>query len=575
MGREKKYDVRNVDNLKEMLNQSAQLFGEKAAFFLNSKDKKDVKSISYSRFKSEVDALGTALLSLGLKDKCIAVIGENRYEWCLSYLAVAGGTGVVVPIDRELNISEIENILHRCDADAIIYSGKYNDSIQRLVSSVTSVKYFINMDAEQDNDFYLSFNSLKSKGEELIAEGEMDFVQAELEPDSMAALLFTSGTTGLAKGVMLSHRNICSNVVSVRSTVLVDTNDTSLSILPLHHTYECTIGFLAFIYSGATIAFNEGLKYIAKNLTEVRPTILVVVPLILENLYKKIWTQAGKKRFGKLKLRLALFITTMLNYIFHVDITKKVFKQIHEVLGGQLRLILTGAAAIDPVVSRGFRRMGVKVLQGYGLTECAPLVTGNRDMEFKDNSVGKPLPGVEVKINNPDSNGIGEILVKGQNVMLGYYRDSIETAKNIVQGWFHTGDLGKVDKSGYVYITGRSKNIIITNNGKNVYPEELEAAINKSPCVQESLVSGELDHSTGETHIHAHILPDLEYLKDKFKDVNLSKDELTRIFGDIVRNINKELPLYRRIRKFSLRECEFIKTTTKKIKRFSPENVSG
>ncbi len=575
MEKQSLYNVRNLDNLKEMLNQSAQLFGEKAAFFLNNKVRNDAQSISYSRFKSDVDAFGTALLSLGLKDKCIAVISENRYEWCVAYLAIAGGTGVVVPIDRELNISEVENIIRRCDADAIIYSGKYDDSMQKLAASDISIKHFINMDAKHNSDLYLSFDLLMGVGKELIGEGVNDFIEAEIDADSMAALLFTSGTTGLAKGVMLSHRNICSNIVSVRSTVFVGPEDTSLSILPLHHTYECTIGFLAFIYSGATIAFNEGLKYIAKNLTEVRPTLLVVVPLILENLYKKIWAQAGKKRFGKTKLRIALFIATMLNSIFHVDITKKIFKQIHDVLGGQLRLILTGAAAIDPEVSRGFRRMGIKVLQGYGLTECAPLVTGNRDLEFRDNSVGKPLPGIEVKINNPDSNGIGEILVKGQNVMLGYYKDFLETGKNIVQGWFHTGDLGKVDKWGYVYITGRSKNIIITNNGKNVYPEELEAAINKSPCVQESLVSGELDHTTGETHIHAHILPDLEYIKQKFKDVNLSKDELTRIFGDIVRNINKELPIYRRIKKFSLRDCEFIKTTTKKIKRFSPENVNG
>ncbi len=567
------YNVRNVTTLKDMLNQSADLYGQKTAFLLTKNGTEE--SISYAQFKADVDAFGTALHHLGLKDKCIGVIGENRYEWCVSYMATVGGTGIAVPIDRELNITEIENILRRCNADAIIYSGKHSEHMQKLSSMGLSVKHFINMDAVEDNEFYLSFRRLLDMGEELIASGQQNYINAMVEDNSLAALLFTSGTTGIAKGVMLSHRNICSNVVSVRSTVLVDTNDTSLSILPMHHTYECTIGFLAFIYSGATISFNEGLKYIAKNLKEVKPTILVVVPLILENLYKKIWAQAAKQKFGRLKLRVALFITTLLNYIFHIDITKKVFKQIHDNVGGRLRLILTGAAAVDPTVSKGFRRMGIKVLQGYGLTECAPLVTGNRDYQYKDNSVGKPLPGVEVRIDKPDENGIGEIIVKGENVMLGYYNDEVETCKTIKDGWFYTGDLGTVDKSGYLYITGRSKNVIITNNGKNVYPEELEASINKSPCVQESIVSGEVDKITGETQIHAQILPDLEYIKEKFKDISLSKDELMNLFSDIVKNINKDLPLYRRIRKFTLRESEFIKTTTKKIKRFNPENIGG
>lgn len=573
MGKQALYNVRTVVNLKDMLNQSVLLYGNKAAFILNNGGV--TENISYSQFKADVDALGTALLELGLKGKCIAVIGENRYEWCVSYLAVTGGAGIVVPIDRELHISEINNILGRCNADAIIYSGKHNDCMKKLSAEIQSVKYFINMDESRDSDFYLSFKGLVERGKELLALDRLDYVAAEIDRDALAVLLFTSGTTGLAKGVMLSHRNICSNVVSVRSTVLVDTNDTSLSILPMHHTYECTIGFLAFIYSGATISFNEGLKHIARNLKEMKPTVLVVVPLILENLYKKIWTQAGKQKFGRLKLKLALIITAILNHLFRIDIANRVFKQVHDNVGGRLRLILTGAAAIDPSVSKGFRRMGIKVLQGYGLTECAPLVTGNRDHEYRDSSVGKVLPGVEVKINNPDENGVGEILVKGENVMLGYYKDEEETGRNLINGWFHTGDLGMVDKSGYVYITGRSKNIIITNNGKNVYPEELEASINKNPCVQESLVSGEIDRTTGETHIHAHILPNLEYIKEKFKGVSLTKDELLKLFNEIVKSINKDLPIYRRIRKFTLRESEFIKTTTKKIKRYCPENVEG
>lgn len=566
------YDVRTVNNLKELLNESVNMYGDKPAFLVNAKNGY-CDSISYSQFKSDVDALGTALISLGLKDKCIAVIGENRYEWCVAYLATVGGTGVIVPIDRELPDNEIENILDRCNADAIIFSHKHKECIEKLSKASLSVQYFINMDAEQNDSFSLSFIQLLEKGRNMLDCGNNDFAEAQIDDNSLAALLFTSGTTGLAKGVMLSHKNICSNIIAVRSTVLVESKDYSLSILPLHHTYECTLGFLLFIYSGGTISFNEGLKYIAKNLKEVKPTILVVVPLILENLYKKIWTQAGKKKFGKLKLKLALILTTILNCVFHIDIRKKVFEQIHDSVGGRLRLIITGAAAIEPSVSRGFRRMGIRVLQGYGLTECAPLVAGNSDFSVKDSSVGKQLPGVYVKIDQPDENGVGEILTKGENVMMGYYKDEASTLKSIINGWFHTGDLGKIDNAGFVYITGRIKNIIIVKNGKNVYPEELEASINKNPYVQESIVSGDLDEATGETQIHAHILPNLEYIKDKFKGLNLSKDELSKLFSDIIKNINKDLPLYRRIRKFTLRENEFIKTTTKKIKRYGQNDA--
>jgi len=567
------YNVRTVENLKEMLYQSATLYGDKDAFLINNKNGQ-FDSISYSQFKDDIDSFGTALLSLGLKDKCIAVIGENRYEWCVTYLATVGGTGIIVPIDRELPDAEIENILSRCNADAIIYSNKHDDCMEKLSKTVLSVRYYINMDAKLDDKFCLSYSQLLKKGREMVACGNNDFIEAEIDNNSLATLLFTSGTTGLAKGVMLSHKNICSNMIAVRSTVLVESNDCSLSILPLHHTYECTIGFLVFIYSGGTISFNEGLKYIAKNLKEVRPTMLVVVPLILENLYKKIWTQAGKKKFGKLKLKLVLILTTILNCFFHIDIRRKVYKQIHDSVGGRLKLIITGAAAIDPAVSKGFRRMGIRVLQGYGLTECAPLVAGNSDFSVKDDSVGKPLPGVEIKIDQPDENGIGEILTKGENVMLGYYKDEASTGKSIIDGWFHTGDLGVIDKAGFVYITGRIKNIIIIKNGKNVYPEEIEASINKNPYVQESIVSGDLDASTGETHIHAHILPNLEYIKDKFRGVSLSKEELSKLFSDIIKNINKDLPLYRRIRKFTLRENEFIKTTTKKIKRYGQNDAN-
>lgn len=559
------YNVRDVLDLKDMLNQSASLYGEKEAFLV--KNKQDgYDPVSYMKYKNDVDALGTAFINLGLKDKYIAVIGENRYEWCVTYLATVNGTGVIVPIDRELPISEIENLLNRCGATALVFSGKYNDCAKKLAQSQSTLKYFINMDSDQPDGFGLSLEQLIKDGEELIKNGNNEFIEAKIDNDSMSVLLFTSGTTGVAKGVMLSHRNICSDIVSVRSTVWVGDKDRSFSILPIHHTYECTIGFLAFIYSGATISFCEGLKYIAKGIKSIRPTILVVVPLIMENLYKKIWDQAAKQKLGKLKLKLALFICLILG-LLGIDVRKKLLKPIHESLGGQLRLVLTGAAAIDPAVSKGFRRMGIKVLQGYGLTECSPLVTGNRDAAFRDKSAGLALPGVEIKIDNPDENGIGEVLTKGPNVMLGYYLDQESTDKSIVDGWFHTGDLGRIDKSGFLYITGRSKNVIIVKNGKNVYPEEIEASINKNPFILESLVSGEYDSTTGETHIHAHILPNMDYIKEKLKVVSVSKEELMKIISDVIKNINRDIPIYRRIRNFSIRDTEFVKTTTKKIKR--------
>jgi long-chain acyl-CoA synthetase len=337
--------------------------------------------------------------------------------------------------------------------------------------------------------------------------------------------------------------------------------------LPLHHTYECTIGFLTLIYSGASISFNEGLKYISKNLKEVKPTVLVSVPLILENAYRKIWENAGKKTGMKTVLKLAVFVSTALNKLFKADIRGRLFKEIHENLGGRLRLIVSGAAALDPVVSRGFENFGILVLQGYGLTECSPLAIGNRDRSWKHGSLGVPIPGVEVRIDNPDGRGIGEIAVKGDNVMLGYYQDEEATKKALKNGWLYTGDLGIMDRSGFFFMTGRSKNVIVTKNGKNIYPEELEAYINKSPFVSESLVWGKHDKASGETFVNAQIFPNLEAIKERLKVTQVNPEEISKLIREVIMNINKGIPLYKRIKGFSLRDNEFVKTTTKKIKR--------
>jgi len=553
--------------MKDLITQSVKLFGSKNAFLVRNKQE-IYEGITYSKFKDDIDAFGSALIDLGLKDKFIAVIGENRYEWCVTYLSVVNGTGIIVPLDKELPLPEIENLLIRSNAAAVVFSGKFSSEMGELSKKLPTVKYFISMDADQEEYGILSFRKLVEYGKGLMNSGCGSFSDAEINDEKMSILLFTSGTTDLAKGVMLSHKNICSNIVSVSKTVYIGSNDSSLSILPLHHTYECTLGFLTMIYSGGTIAFNEGLKHIAKNLKEIRPTVLIAVPLILESMYKKIWEQAAKKKGMKTKLKTALLISNTLNKIFRIDIRKKLFKAIHDNIGGRVRLIISGAAAIDPDVSKGFSMMGIKVLQGYGLTECSPLVIGNRDNVYRDASVGLPIPGVEVKIVDPNQKGVGEIITKGDNVMLGYYKNEEVTEKCMKNGWFYTGDLGYKDKAGFYYITGRIKNVIVTKNGKNIYPEEVESYINKSPYVQESLVWGRYDEISGETHVNAQIIPNFIAIKEKLKDIHISGDEIMRVISDVVKGVNRDMPLYKRIRGFNIRETEFVKTTTKKIKRY-------
>lgn len=568
----KLYTVRKIKDLKDLLSQSANLFIDKDAFRLRMTDG-SYTGISYGRFKNNVDELGTALLSLGLKGAVIAVIGENRYEWCMTYLAVVNGVGTIVPMDKELPFPEITHLLEHCNAQAIVFSGKYTGDMKKLSEVNPSIRYYINMDSEQDQDFYLSLKRLTEKGGALLETGLSDFTEAVIDPEAMGILLYTSGTTGFAKGVMLSHRNICANIMGVCATVYVDSEDSSLSILPLHHTYACTIEFLCMMYSGACISFNDSLKQISRNLKEVKPTILVSVPLLLENMYRKIWDSAGKKPGGKTKLRIALGVGAFLKKALGIDIQRKLFKPIHDNIGGRLRLIVTGAAAIDPLVSRGFRWMGIKVLQGYGLTECSPLVTGNRDNAFVDRSAGLPVPGVEVRINQPDEHGVGEIIVRGSSVMLGYFKNEEATRQSIREGWFYTGDLGRMDAMGFLYITGRSKNVIVTKNGKNIYPEELEAMINKNPLVQESLVWGKIDKASGETRIYAQILPNIEAIKCKLKTINISGEEISKVLGDVVKSVNKSVPLYKHIHKFTIRSSEFAKTTTQKIKRYLEKDI--
>ncbi len=561
------YGVREIDNLKDMIKQSTELYKNKNAFLVKSSDGSH-KGITYYKFKRDTEALGTALIELGLKDQFIAVLGENRYEWCVTYLSTVNGLGITVPLDKELPDNEIQNFLITSNAKALVFSGKFENKVKNAIKLVKSLKYLINMDSnEYEDNGVLSYKKLIERGNALLDDGDRSYIDTEIDNEKMSILLFTSGTTDNAKGVMLSHKNICFDIMSVCKTVKINSDDLSLSILPLHHTYECSLGFLAIMYNGGSIAFNEGLKHIGKNLKQVKPSILISVPLLLESMYKKIWEQAAKTKGLKTKLKIALAIGNLLNNVFKINIRRKLFKRIYENIGGNIRLILTGAAAINPKVSKGFREFGIPILQGYGLTECSPLVTGNRDNAYIDSSAGLPIPGVEVKISNPKEDGVGEVILKGDNVMLGYFNNKEATEGCIKDGWFYTGDLGYLDKKGFLYITGRSKNVIVTKNGKNIFPEEVESYINRHPFVLESMVWGKYEKASGETEVNVQIFPNLEAIKERLKVISVSKDDLIKVFSDVIKNANKEMPLYKRIKDFSIRDSEFIKTTTKKIKR--------
>lgn len=566
----KLYNVRQIRDFRDLLEQSTKLFPDKAAFWVRVRDG-GFRSITYRLFKDDVDSLGAALISLGLQGRFTAVLGENRYEWCVSYLAVTNHCGVIVPLDKELPATEKGNLLQRGGSEALIFSGRYANEILKLKNDGCPVKYFINMDSDEDTEDFLSFRKLVEKGRQLLERKQVDLSNYIIDETAMSVLLFTSGTTDLAKGVMLSQKNICFDIKAIVETVYVDSNDVSLSILPIHHTYECTIGFLLLVYCGGTIAFNEGLKHILKNFGEVKPTLLITVPLLLENMHKKIWDHIRKKPGMTLMVNIMIFVGSVLKFV-GIDIRRAMFASIHATFGGRLRLIVTGAAAIDPKVSDGLNRMGFKVLQGYGLTECSPLVIGERDNFYGNASVGLPLPGVEVRIDNPDENGVGEIITRGDNVMLGYYKNKEATEKSLRDGWFHTGDLGKLNEKGAYYITGRLKNVIVTKNGKNIFPEEVEAYINKSPYVLESMVTGYEDGKSGETMVGAHILPNLEAIKEKLKNHTPSIEEIKKVISEAVKNANKDMPLYKRISTFTIKDSAFIKTTTLKIKRYA-ENV--
>ncbi|QOX65947.1 long-chain fatty acid--CoA ligase [Anoxybacterium hadale] len=564
-------DIRPIIDLKQMLESSVELYGDNIAFHVKDKVGGPYRGITYREAKRDVDALGTAFCSMGLKGKSISIIGDNRYEWAISYLAAVCGTGVVVPLDKELGASELEQLIKEADVECIIYTQKYEKIFQGIKErGETRLQFLVNMDAAVSDEQRLSLREITEAGKVLLDNGNRDFVDAQIERDSMSIILFTSGTTGIAKGVMLSHGNIVEDLMASPTLLEVTPQDVFFSVLPIHHTYECTCGFLMPLYRGASIAYCEGLKYIVKNLSEARPTIFLGVPLIFESLYKKIWQNA--KKSGKANTLKKVIAINKKTKKIGIDLAPIFFKQIQALFGCRMKVLICGGAAIDPDVLQGIRDFGVNALQGYGLTECAPICALNPDQYPKNDAAGYAPPGFRLKIHEPDpETGIGEICAGGGNIMLGYYNNPEATADVLRDGWFHTGDLGYLDKDNFVHITGRIKNVIITKNGKNVYPEELENHLGKIPYVQECLVWGKNSEETGETLIFASIRADYDEVKEALGE-NYSEEDVAALIWKEIDVLNTQLPFFMRIKKIDIRKEEFEKTTGKKIKRFVDAN---
>jgi len=559
-------------DIKHMFGESVNRYGDRPAFWIKEEEGADAYSpITYKEAYDDVTALGTALIAKGQKDKKIAIIGENSYEWAISYLAAICGVGVVVPLDKELAVSDLKNLIITAECTCVILADKFQDVFKEMKDSgETSLEMIVNKQSKQTEGGITALADLIAEGKALVSAGNRDFIDAQINREEMAVILFTSGTTGVSKGVMLSHKNIVVNIMLATTVMYIDHNDTFFSVLPIHHSYECTCGFLVPLYKGAAIAYCEGLKHIAKNLQEARPTIFLGVPMLYENMYNKIW-QGVRKKGKEDTLKKVIKINNKTKKI-GIDLGNKFFKDIRAVFGGRLRMGVCGGAAINPDVLTGLRDFGITVIQGYGLTETAPIGALNPDFAAIDSSAGRAIPATQVKIVDPDpETGIGEICLAGPHVMLGYYQRPDLTAESLIDGWYYTGDLGKIDAKGYVYITGRKKNVIITKNGKNVYPEEIEYHLSNVPYVLESMVWEKESTDGSDTIIVASIIANDEEVIEKL-GANYSEEDLEKLLWAEIDKINAAQPFYKKIKKVMIRKEEFIKSTSKKIKRHVAEN---
>ena len=560
------YEVYEINNFRELINHSCETYPNNVAYkFKENLGKKNQKVIekTYSEVKKEVEALGTMLLELGLENKKIAVIGNNRYEWCESYFAITTSNMVVVPLDKALPEQEIKNLIERSKVDAVIYENKYNEVFNSIREENETIKYYINMDLKKEENGILSFKELVEQGMKKIEDGDHRYADVKIDNNKMSILIFTSGTTSMAKGVMLSQKNITSNIIAMAKMAKMYDNDVLLSFLPLHHTFECTITFLYGFYSGVTVAFCDGLKYIAKNLVEYKVSVFVAVPLVLETIYKKIRKSIEDQGKAKLVDTMSGLANGLLK--LHIDVRRKLFKSVLDQLGGNLRIAYFGAAAMDKKVIDGYNSFGIETVQGYGLTETSPLVAAETDKQKCPGSVGMAPYNVELKLEDVDENGVGEIVVKGPNVMLGYYENPEATESVMKDGWFHTGDLGYYNKDGYLFISGRKKEVIVLKNGENVFPSDIEFLVNKLPYVTESILYPR-ENTKGEISLGIKLVYDPEIIKEKFGDK--TEKEYKNLVWEDIKEINKSLPVFKKIKELIITTEPLEKTTTQKVKRF-------
>ncbi len=563
MKREKKYDAKEFNNIKEIIYNSATEYNNKIAFTIKHQENKkaEYENVTYTRLLEDVNALGTSLYSkLKAKGKRIAIIGKNRYEWVVSHLANLLGGIVSVPLDKDLQYEELENSLIRSKVEIIIFDEKLTDKMEEIrKNQKTDLREFICMGKI---DGFQSVAELIDEGKKELKNNK-EYVDTKIDDNAMNILLFTSGTTSKSKAVMLSQRNIASNIYAMRCCEDIRSTDVNIAFLPFHHIFGSTC-IIMMLASGVKTVFPDGLRYIKQNLNEYKVTLFVGVPVLTEAIYKTIMKEIEKQ--GKTKLiNTAIKVSNFLLKL-HIDIRRKLFKQVIDALGGELRFVISGGAPADPVIAKGFNDLGIKVVQGYGLTETSPVIAAEDDWHMKNGSVGVPMINDTIEIENKDEKGIGEIKVKGPNIMLGYYEMPEETAEVLKDGWFYTGDLGYIDDKGYLFITGRSKNMIVLKNGKKIFPEEIETVLGRMELVTEAMVFGKQDEKDkNDVKLSVVIVYDKEVVKEKYQDK--TEAELYKIIWEQIKELNKGFPRYKHIQNMILREEELIKTTTKKIKR--------
>ena len=561
---EKYFESVNCNNIKEIVYNSAKKFKENIAFVIKHKNEKnevEYENITYSKLLQDINNFGTKLFNMGLKNKRIAIVGRNRYEWVVTHFANLLGGIVSIPLDKELQVDELESCLGRSKADVVVFDEKYTENIEKIKQNrKTNLQEFICM---TEKEGYKNFWTLKDEGADILKSGNTEYVDCEIDNDKMAILLFTSGTTSKSKAVMLSNRNIASNVYAMLLVEDMRSTDNNLAFLPFHHIFGSTC-MIVMIAIGAKTAFPDGLRYVAQNLREYQISLFVGVPLLVEAIYKNIEKEIEKKGKTKLINNAKKLSNCLLK--LHIDVRRKLFKDVIDALGGRMRFIISGGAPLDKKVAQGFNELGIEVVQGYGLTETSPVISAENAKKKRYGSIGLPMENVEVEIVNKDENGIGEIRIKGPNIMLGYYENE-EATKNVIKdGWFYTGDLAYRDKDGFIFLTGRQKDMIVLKNGKKVFPEELETLINRIDLVKECIVYGMPDEKDkNDLKLSVKIVYDKKVADEKY--AGKSEEELHQILWEQIKEINKSFPPYKYIKNMILTDEELIKTTTQKIKR--------